>query len=242
MKNTKSRKNSKSLIVVAMLLMVTLVLGMGAMTYSKYVSEQDVPTQQATAAKWGYVITVNADNMLGAKYEDGIVADAGDDVVSASISNAVVAPGTGGSMTITVTGASEVRAKMTITVAGGSTDIYLNDYYPIKWTLTEKVGDGAATTLVNGLKLSDVVTALNGKTATMEAGTASVTRVYTLSWSWAMGDGSTDNQDTFIGFLANGGKTVAQINQILGTSYADDVANSTALNLDITVKVEQIAD
>ena len=50
----KNRKNRKPLIVVAMLLMVALVVGLGAMTYSRYVSSFNSGTQQATAAKWGF--------------------------------------------------------------------------------------------------------------------------------------------------------------------------------------------
>ena len=50
----KSRKNKKMLVAVAMILMIALVAGMGAMTYSKYITSGTTGEQTATAAKWGF--------------------------------------------------------------------------------------------------------------------------------------------------------------------------------------------
>ena len=64
MKNKTRNNKRKPLLVVALVLMVALVLGMGAMTYSRYIStaEMDDGKTTATVAKWGYVVTINADN------------------------------------------------------------------------------------------------------------------------------------------------------------------------------------
>ena len=60
-------KNKKLFMVVAIVLMLGLVAGMGAMTYSRYATKYDAPPQSATAAKWGFVVTANAENLFGVK-------------------------------------------------------------------------------------------------------------------------------------------------------------------------------
>ena len=248
MNNTKSRKNSKPLILVAMLLMIALVLGMGAMTYSKYVSSQNVPTKQATAAKWGYVVTVNADNLFGSAYESGVTttvnAATNDVLATGHASGALaVAPGTSGYMTITVTGSSEVRAALTIDVVGTPEEIYLKkngseDYYPVVWTLTNE-STTPATELASG-KLSEVIAALESASSTLNpGGTASVN--YKLSWEWADHvDAATDTKDTAIGLYATSGD-VAAVNTALGLNDANKVTECNPdLTFEIIVKVEQV--
>ena len=68
MKNNQ-RKNKKALVLVAMILMIGLVAGMGAMTYSRYISAGKVENVAATAAKWGFIVNVNADNVFGSDYD-----------------------------------------------------------------------------------------------------------------------------------------------------------------------------
>lgn len=250
MNNTKSRKNSKPLILVAMLLMIALVLGMGAMTYSKYVSEQKVPAKQATAAKWGYVVTVNAENLFGSAYESGVTttvnAATNEVLATADIGGnrgLVVAPGTSGYMTITVTGSSEVRAALTIDVVGTPEEIYLKkngseDYYPVVWTLTNE-STTPATELESG-KLSDVIAKLESASSTLNpGGTASVN--YKLSWEWADHvDAATDTKDTAIGLYATSGD-VAAVNTALGLNDANKVTECNPdLTFEIIVKVEQV--
>ena len=77
MKMNETKK--KSLVIIAMVLMVALVVGMGAMTYSRYVSTTDVPAQNATAAKWGFVVTANTSGLFGDAYSfDTSVSQAAD--------------------------------------------------------------------------------------------------------------------------------------------------------------------
>ena len=53
-------KKRSLFIVVAMVLLLAVVLGMGGTTFAKYITSKDVPVESATVAKWGYVITANA--------------------------------------------------------------------------------------------------------------------------------------------------------------------------------------
>jgi hypothetical protein len=62
-------KKKKSLVFVATALMLCLVVGMGAFTFAKYITSGNT-NQKATAAKWGFVVNVDADNLFGTKYGD----------------------------------------------------------------------------------------------------------------------------------------------------------------------------
>lgn len=251
-----NRKTKKLLAIVAMVLMVGLIAGMGAMTYAKYVTSASVPTQSATAAKWGFVITADADNLFGTDYDQ---TDATNKIatkvttngvaVNASGDTNVVAPGTTGSMTISVSGSAEVLAKLTVTV-GSTTDIALGDYKPVKWSIT---GTAAENTVTDGT-LSEVLSALTKDvtgntdtttTATISAGT-SIDKSYTISWKWAF-DG--DNaKDTVIGYKAMD-KSYSDIKTLTvgDSTVADVVATETAYNaitttvsFSLSISVEQI--
>ena len=63
-------KGKKFLTMAATSLMACLVAGMGAMTYSKYITSDNTGTQQATAANWGFVVTVNADDLFASSFDD----------------------------------------------------------------------------------------------------------------------------------------------------------------------------
>lgn len=222
MKNNK--KTKKVILGVCMVLMIALVCGMGAMTYSKYITTADKGTQQATAAKWGFVITANTDNLFGTDYTKAegassatVVTENGVAVKASSTGN-VVAPGTSGSMTITVNGSAEVRAKLTISMTNTS-DIFYDTYYPIKWTTLKK-----GTTATTYTKLEDLSTALN-ETLTIEAG-SSEERNIEISWAWAF-DGQNDENDTMIGLLSNGKTTT-------------DKQYCKTLKFDLAITVEQI--
>ena len=85
----KRKQNAKKVTVIAaVILMFSLVIGMGAFTYAKYVSTQETGNQNATAAKWGIVISADA-SMFGTDYTKGdganatVVAGGADDAVLA---------------------------------------------------------------------------------------------------------------------------------------------------------------
>ena len=258
----KSRKNKKILVAVAMVLMIALVAGMGAMTYSKYITSGKTGEQTATAAKWGFVVTVSAENLFGSDYKkDGAVAKvdgSGAVVVNGTADAKVVAPGTTGSITINISGKAEVNAKLTIKIADGFTlkEIKYDTYNPVKWTLN----DGSTTTKYD--TLSDVVDAL-ATSQVLAAGTE-YNKNYTLSWEWPIEtataglNGTNRNvEDTLIGFKANGtpwndvadpaqkginGTYVGDYQ--IGSSDAEAAYNAiqTTMSLSLVVSVEQTQD
>lgn len=246
----KSQKRQKRLVLVAMVLMIGLVAGMGAMTYSKYITTTTVPTQNATAAKWGFTVTANADNLFGKNYAGtGLATIVNTDGLSvkASESANVVAPGTTGSMTITVSGQAEVAAQLTVEFENAK-ELFLDlnnngtfdagtDYAPVKWTL--KKGE---TILVNAATLADVETALEGISAVIAPNSDPATfGTYTLSWAWDFGDGSTDINDSILGFIA-AGKDADFINNALKIDTVTDAMvtkSSVSLTFDLSINIEQ---
>lgn len=252
----KNKKSKKPLIVVAMILMIGLVAGMGAMTYSKYITSGSTGDQTATAAKWGFVVTVNATDLFATDYsvkdsdtlatkvtETGVAVHA-----STETAHNIVAPGTTGSMTISISGSAEVLAKLSITTTGNTSEINLGDYYPVVWTLKE-----GSSTKATG-KLSEVLKSLTDTSATFDAGT-SYDATYTLSWEWALETGETDDlkatnnaKDTLIGYKAEG-KTYADIKDTyVGSKLLSSIVENesdyeaivTEMSFNLQISVEQI--
>ncbi|MBQ3166550.1 MAG: hypothetical protein IJC01_04345 [Clostridia bacterium] len=254
MKN-KTRKSKKILMVAAIALMVALVAAMGTMTYSRYITTTSEPTQTATAAKWGYVLNADAANIFGDTYKkDGATAtvDAtGTIVVQGQAGVDIVAPGTSGSMAISISGSSEVLAQFKISITG--TDIKYDDYLPIVWTF-------------NGNNYNSI-SALN---TAMESGGAALKATwdagqnafvfsaasYELSWAWDFGTAAeTSAKDTLIGYKA-AGKAWAEIKDLTcatGAAYSafvtggDDAADEAIyeaiehqLSFTLTATIEQI--
>lgn len=244
----KNRKNRKPLIVVAMLLMVALVVGMGAMTYSRYVSSFTTGEQTATAAKWGFVVNANTTNLFGKNYEvtgtnvatpttetTGVVVKA---------SSNTVAPGTSGSMTFAIDGTAEVRAQLTVDLTVTS-EIAYGDYKPIQWTLKK-----GSTEVATSTSLATVLNSLVTTPVVIEAGATIDGGAYELSWSWAWSEDETISiKDTIIGIkasdstyanvddirLANG----ATLGEVVTTQGAFD-AIKTVLAFELSIKLEQI--
>ncbi|MBO5215433.1 MAG: hypothetical protein J6B79_04525 [Clostridia bacterium] len=245
----KKRKNRKPLIVVAMLLMVALVVGMGAMTYSRYVSSFNSDVQQATAAKWGFVVNANANNLFGTQYKGTTLATvngSGDVVVKANSSPAtnIVAPGTTGYITINITGVAEVKAELTVTATDVAEIAYL-DYKPVVWTLYNDT-----TPVVENTTLADALSKIEG--TEIPAGTPADYK-YKLEWKWVLGDaGNTTNniKDTIIGIKASGADYDDVADTLLadGTKlstkvtsegdYTDDI--QTVLKFNLSIKLEQV--
>ena len=240
----KTNNKKKFVMITAMFLMIALVIGMGAMTYARYTTTKDTNQQTATAAKWGIVLTVNTDSLFKNEYDS--TTSENSDAVDVSANSAVVAPGTSGSMTIAINGSAEVLSQLKITEEGTTEEIFFgSDYYPVKWTLTNKNDDK----LVENKKLSDVINYLTTTASSTKwnAGT-NIDEVYTISWDWAIGDAgdSADNQkDTAIGILAQSGdpaKTVSDVNNILGTTFEVNTTFNCEISFQLKVTVEQIQD
>ena len=246
-------KSKKLVTILAMALMVAMVVGMGTMTYSRYVTTEKMETPAtATVADWGYVLSIDSTKMFGSKYENNAVTTDGDgSKLDVSASAAVVAPGSSGSITITLSGNAEVLAELTFGVDEEKTfDVALKHgegtYNPIKWTLTKKVGDAAAA-VVNGAEnttLALAVAALKGESAKVEAGEDIPNTVYTLSWAWAIGsenlDDATNMMDTALGMLA-AGKDAADVLEATGLTVDED-ASVTGLSVKLSAAVIQVQD
>lgn len=241
----KSQKRQKRLVLVAMVLMIGLVAGMGAMTYSKYITTATAPAQNATAAKWGFVVGINADDLFSADYSDGdhdeLATKVDPNGVAVHAANVVVAPGTTGSMTCSIKGSAEVRAQITVTF-NATSEIHYKTYYPIKW----KIGDGAWMTL------TELQAALNALTTVYEPGASAINIDYIISWKWDLVtaetglNGSNRNvEDTIIGLKAHDSLVTAEtITKAVGyTITADDIsaANlSATMSFTFSINAEQI--
>lgn len=232
MEKQSERKNNRSkavIIVIAMLLMVALVVGMGAMTYSRYITSGTTGSQIATAAKWGFVVTVDASNILGKSYKataENTLATVDSTGVAVKVTGDanVVAPGTTGSMTISINGSAEVLAALEITAVGLQEISYTKDestYNPVKWSLSEQT-DGS---ILSNVKLIDITSKLAEQNKTFEANT-SYNKKYTLTWSWDLDSGN-DEKDTAIG------KAVAGTTESGATIV-------TEMTFNISVSVKQV--
>lgn len=246
----KNRKNRKPLIVVAMLLMVALVVGMGAMTYSRYVSSFNSGVQQATAAKWGFVVTANTENLFGKNYKvTGTnvatpTATADGVVVKATSDANVVAPGTSGSMTFSISGQAEVKANFKIAISGIQEIVY-NGYKPIKWTL-KKDGNPVVT---NNDSLATTLASLTTAT-TINPGVPVEGGSYELSWSWAWSEDETISiNDTIIGIASAGtyDDATKAIRLADGSTFGEKIDSQgafdailTKLSFQIAITIEQV--
>lgn len=266
MKQTEKKENKrrKGLIFV-MLLALVVALAFGGYTFSKYITTKQ-QSGQAQVAKWGFKISVNAADLFGKNYiwdngKNGSVVTNETDKTKVTVqaatdnTNNVVAPGTKGSMTFKVEGKAEVLAQLKLKLSDVK-DIVLKiakggttyEYYPVKWTLTKV---GATAPLVNGGKLSEVMTKLNAVSAEwnskIEVNTE-ITHDFTLSWEWAF-DGSAvpddltalnlkaDVLDTILGYLMNG-TTVDDICAQLGLSSTKYTINNTDSVLQTEFKLD----
>lgn len=241
--DTQKRSNLKSFIIIGLLLLLVAVIGFGGYTLSKYLTS-DKAEGSASVAKWGFTIDADAKNLFGSEYKwDGtnsvISAEDKTITVKAATTNQqnVVAPGTTGSMSITISGTSEVRAKMTMALTGNDIELnYTKDettgtiYAPIVWTLND--GD---KNLVENVTFAKLEEAIKNVSETYEVNTT-VNKTYTISWKWAFHvDNDTDVLDTTLGMIANG-STGAEINGVT----VDTSKTVTTINFNLTVTVEQI--
>lgn len=262
MENKKTNRNTRLIIVAIVLALVVLFLCIGGSTFARYISSKNLPSNQATVAKWGYVVTANTENLFGKNYANtAIVADTtGDPKLDVKASGNVVAPGTKGEITFGVTGSAEVLAKLNLKFTVKS-DVSLKSgedesattYNPIKWTL--KKGD---TVLVEDKTLADVSTELAKVSTEIEAGTTigEKDQAYTLSWKWDLGTTTDTNNklDTMLGYAAlgvadtYGDYVVAITGDTTTVTDRSDTENPvvytavTKIEFDLSIEVVQISN
>ena len=142
--NASKKDNRKSILVIGLLLLLVAVIGFGGYTLSKYVTKKSVQGN-ATVAKWGLSVKADGSKMFGSNYKfettnSVVTADNSSLTVKAlSADRRLVAPGTTGSMDITIEGTAEVAAEITFAIKDGYQDDVLayntdKKYNPIKRT------------------------------------------------------------------------------------------------------------
>ena len=251
---SERENNRKTAVIVALLLALVALLCFGGYTFSKYVTHGN-GTGTANVAKWGYTVNVDTSGIFGEKYKKvagdfSTITSAPDGltVKAESAGRKLVAPGTTGSMTFSVGGKSEVRARLYMGITPNE-DVVLKIkkgeeaeivYNPVKWTLTKNGNpvDGA-----QNVTLIDIANKLNHEPVsvggTYEAGTELPETVYVLSWAWAF-----EGTETFAGI------TVNELDTILGQrannaafTYAGWTINEavTSIKFVLDIKVEQLA-
>ena len=241
-------KRKIAIAVMLVLLVVSFAFCGGVL--AKYVSTADVKPSVARVAKWGFDISVDATDILGTAYDgEGVDVDldANALVVNAGESVNALIPGATGSMNISISGTSEVLAKLTVEVNGA--EPYLQkgteSYYPIVWTLKK-----GSDVLVSG-RLADVNAYFADDPATSEVNELEISPnthsafegEYVLSWAWAFSNGesgitglSVNEADTLLGFVAvpEENRTPEQIAALEGYNV------QTTLSLSVSIVIEQI--
>lgn len=252
--NTQKNSNKKSVFVIALLLLLVAVIGFGGYTMSKYISSKS-DNGTASVAKWGFEVTAKGDGLFGKeyKYDAGksasVVNTASGVTLTVSAASAgegversnLVAPGTTGSMTFSITGTAEVRSKIEVSLTGNdvvlkytATGVANGEYAPVKWTLKKK---GVTTALVDNGSFKDLQDGLAGLSATVVEANAAYANAgeYTIEWAWAF-EGGNDALDTFLGTIANKPATTTD-----GT-YTKAEGTSTAISFNLSVSVAQVKE
>ena len=193
-------KKKMSLATLVRLCVLMLALSLATMclsfgTLAKY-STSDSHTETARVAKWGVDVRVTDADGFAKSYTNGNSV-----TVVSSTEDKVVAPGTSGSIRISIYGEPEVDTFVDASFSVES-DIHIRNYYPVVFTLAK---DGQ--TVKTG-SLTEVAAALNADTADLGSYTAgeSVDADYTLSWVWGF-EGGDDTSDTELGNLIADGTT-----------------------------------
>lgn len=207
-------KNKMMKISAVLMTAVLLTTSVVSSTYAKYVTT-NTGSDGARVAKWGVKIDTNTKGMFSHSYANTEKVNGAATGTSVSVSGAgndsdyVLAPGTSGSTTISLSGSPEVAVNVQfamniesdllvpVRTQVSNEKILFESYKPIQYTLTNKAGDE----LAKG-SLEDVKTAFNALSA-QHAPNSSLNETYTLSWVWPI-DGGDALADTYLGNVAAG--------------------------------------
>lgn len=252
---TERKNNRRTVVIVALLLALVTLLCFGGYTFSKYVTSSK-GSGTASVAKWGYTASVDTTKLFGKEYKlattkvstvDGTGAL---NVQADTAGSNLVAPGTAGSMTFTVGGQAEVRARLHMSLVPTedvvlkikkTADTAYTEYHPVKWTLKK---DGV--TVVENATLETIADKVTHDTdvsvsGDYEANAKLADTTYEISWVWAFeGSGDVagltiDQVDTILGQMAAGKKGYTP------AGYEIDPTSSTKLKFDLTIQVAQLA-
>ena len=225
-------KRSKTWLIASVLsILVVFCLGLVGATLAKYIVGKN-SVEKARVAKWGVVVTVSDKSAFKTEYESE--NEAGTISVKSSSTDRLVAPGTAdkNGMTFSIKGKPEVAIKVDVQMNVNS-DVFLDDYHPIVFTLTQtKSATGALKDSVVGT-LSEIEAAFEkwAESAYFDANTDLETE-FNLTWNWDYENG-VDAKDEMLGSLAAG---------TVNDTYTQDNENvnwSVNIDYDITITVTQ---
>ncbi len=231
--NNSSVKSRALKIAVAMLALAIMTSCLVAGTFAKY-STLKTGTDNARAAKFGVVLYVAASEseVFSNEYANG------DGTVTVKSSSPVVAPGTKGETTFSITGQPEVNTSINI-------DLVVNDYVyykvenavnydPIKftlWQIGDETGDITPVKIGETAGINEISKTIDQLVDTKEDAGTVLNRKYKLTWEWAFEGGHiVDEYDTILGDTAAG----TYVPTGTGVSY------SIELDFEIKVNVTQI--
>ena len=270
MENKKTNRNTRLIILAVILALVVLLMCIGGSTLARYITSKQANVNQATIAKWGFVVTVDTKNLFADNYKDGKKVASGTEGVDVSATVVTIAPNTSGSMTISVNGSAEVLATLNLKVGEKTSHVGIKgtaegsvEYRPIKWDLLDSenhsvLGEDNDGTLEKALEAMNKYFTAHA----IDPGTT-VNDSYTLTWTWALDQEAGDNgiaganrMDTLLSYAAQGAGnyeggnvtvTVADgvatiTDNALATDEADKVTYkaTTAISFDLTLSVMQI--
>lgn len=238
-----NKKQKRTATIASMAALLAVVLGMGGQTFAKYIST-DNATSQATVAKWGLVVNVDADSLIP---NGTTTVTPNEEGVNATAHSGIVYPGQNGKITIDVTGCAEVDAALDFTFATNWKDVSLHNgtavvYNPITWSLTLNGGSNLLTDL-NGdsrVTLEDAQKYFENyetSNAVIAATTTPREDKFVLSWNWPLE--ANNKYDTYLGNLASSLKKSTYGDDVNLSSY---VANSNlSFNIDLGIAITQAA-
>lgn len=216
MKIMKNKFFKIASLMIMLCLISTCAIGT---TFAKYVTS-DTATDSARVAKWGVRLTMQGDDLFDNQYATDSNAYAGS--LSVDASSDVVAPGTSGSTTFTITGSPEVAVNVQIAFSGydivlpagtilnngpdgiaNTTDdiVLVDDYLPVVFTLTQTKGynDLAPQTPWSRTgSLEFIQGEIDNFTQNYDPNTV-LNAEFELSWEWDFN--GNDDADTMLGDL-----------------------------------------
>ena len=189
-------KKNIAMRIAAFLFILTMISTCAfATTFAKYVTSGDA-TDSARVAKWGVTVDVAGD-AFAKNYKD-LAVESGDDSLTVSGSEKVVAPGTKGTLlTLSISGTPEVDTKVTIEFSIALTNwvVESDEYCPLVFKVNDT--EIAMTTTVAAFEtaLEEAINAVY----TCEAN-ADLAKSITVTWEWAFSTGdANDKLDTELG-------------------------------------------
>lgn len=226
--DNKSKK-SKTIIVAAIVLMLCLITTcVVGTTLAKYTTSGS-GSDSAQVAKWGVKIEILGDKLFNNEYKNSSNA------VTVKSTSDVVAPGTSGSTTFSISGTPEVALNVSIDFDMTS-DVYLYTYHPLVFTLKQVrnyAGD-VDVTLKSGT-LKEIETYLSSWSNKNYNPNTVLDATFELSWEWKFDGegesvGANDVNDTLLGDLI----AATDPTSVVAGITSDDYSTQVGFTLSVT--------